>query len=285
MTATSHLHFCHSLSCDFYCGVLRQLSTRVSGNLGSMRLAPLAAILFVAAPLAAGLVAGDESRAASAEQPCVIELFTSQGCSSCPPADAFLGRLTKQPGIIALSFSIDYWDYLGWRDTLARPAHSERQRGYARARGDGRVYTPQMVIDGLSHANGADEQSVLAAVAGARKRLVNVKVPVTARKEGDTLVVQIGDAPDQSDRRSATVWLAIAKEIEKVAIARGENRGREVAYHHPVRELTPIGMWDGAATSLKWPLSELKTMGGDQLFVLLQVEELGPILGAASFTP
>jgi len=253
-----------------------------------MKLVSMAGVLVLAAPLAATTFAdaGLASAAAdTAEKPCVVELFTSQGCSSCPPADALLGRLARRPGVVALSFSIDYWDYLGWRDTLASPAHSERQRSYARARGDGRVYTPQMVIDGVIHANGGDEQAVLAAVGGARKRLSEVKVPVTTRREGDTLIVDIGDAPEKSDRRSATVWLAIAKEVEKVAIQRGENRGREVAYHHPVREFTPIGMWNGEAISLKLPLKELKTIGGDRLFVLLQVEELGPILGAASFAP
>ena len=96
------------------------------------------------------------------------------------------------------------------------------------------------------------------------------------RGEGDTLVIDIGAAPEQSDKRAATVWLAIAKEVEKVAVARGENRGRELTYHHPVRELTPIGMWHGEAMTLRLPLKDLKTMGGDCLFALLQVENAGP---------
>ena len=82
--------------------------------------------------------------------PAVVELFTSQGCSSCPPADALLGQLTEKPGVVALSYSVDYWDYLGWRDTLGSPANSERQRAYARSRGDGKVYTPQAVVDGIT---------------------------------------------------------------------------------------------------------------------------------------
>ena len=103
------------------------------------------------------------------------------------------------------------------------------------------------------------------------------------RAEGDTLVIDIGAAPAQSERRAATVWLAIAKEVEKVAITRGENRGRELSYHHPVRELTPIGMWKGEAMTLRLPLKDLKTMGGDCLVALLQVENAGPILGAAEY--
>ncbi|MGB6348352.1 MAG: DUF1223 domain-containing protein, partial [Methyloceanibacter sp.] len=211
--------------------------------------------------------------------------FTSQGCSSCPPADALLGRLVDKPGLVALSFSVDYWDYLGWRDTLGSSANSDRQRGYARSRGDGRVYTPQIVVDGVVHVNGADESAVRAAVKAAEKRLAEVKVPVSMHAEGDTLIVDIGAAPAGSDRRAAAVWLAIAKEVEKVEVARGENRGRALSYHHPVREFTPIGIWHGEAMTLRLPLKDLKTMGGDCLFALLQVENTGPILGAAEFMP
>jgi hypothetical protein len=213
----------------------------------------------------------------------VVELFTSQGCSSCPPADALLGELAEKPGIIALSYSVDYWDYLGWRDTLGSPANSERQRNYARARGDGRVYTPQVVIDGIIHANGANEAEIGMAMRNAAKRLRDDKVPVNMHADGDTLIVDIGAAPQDSDKRDATVWLAIAKEVEKVAVKRGENRGRALSYHHPVRELSPIGMWHGAPITLRLPLKDLKTMGGDCLFALLQEEDSGPILGAAEF--
>jgi hypothetical protein len=213
----------------------------------------------------------------------VVELFTSQGCSSCPAADALLGKMTEMPGVLTLSFSVDYWDYLGWRDTLASPANSERQREYARARGDGRVYTPQVVVDGLMHVNGADERLVLDAIDAAMVRLRDVKVPVSTRAEGDTLVIDIGNAQADSHSRDATVWLAIAKEKEAVPISRGENRGRTITYTHPVREISPVGMWKGDAMSLRLPLRDLKTMGGDCLVTLLQVGSSGPILGAALY--
>jgi hypothetical protein len=242
-------------------------------------LAALAAMALVGSGMASPAPRSDSNGTA------VIELFTSQGCSSCPPADKLLGELAERPGLVALSYSVDYWDYLGWRDTLASPANSYRQREYAKSRGDGRVYTPQMVVDGVTHVNGADEEALDAAMAGVEKRLAPIKVPVTMHGEGDTLVVDIGAAPAQSDTRAATVWLAIAKEVETVAVARGENRGRELSYHHPVRELTPIGMWHGEAMTLRLPLKDLKTMGGDCLFALLQVENAGPILGAAEFEP
>jgi hypothetical protein len=213
----------------------------------------------------------------------VVELFTSQGCSACPPADALLARFADTPGVVALSFSVDYWDYLGWRDTLASPANSERQRAYARSRGDGKVYTPQVVVDGLAHVNGANEAAIEMAMRNATKELQDVKVPVSMRADGDTLIVDVGAASEKSDRRAGTVWLAIAKDVETVEVKRGENRGRELSYHHPVRELSPIGMWHGDPITLRLPLKDLKTMGGDCLFALLQVENNGPILGAAEY--
>jgi hypothetical protein len=241
--------------------------------------------MFAGLALPISVSSAAEGQGQAAANKAVVELFTSQGCSSCPTADALLGRLVEDKSVVALSYSIDYWDYLGWRDTLGSAANSERQRGYARARGDGRVYTPQMVVDGVTHVNGADEEAVRDAVKTAEKQLAAAKVPIGMRADGDTLIVDVGAAPEGSDRRSATVWLAVAKQKEKVAISRGENRGKEIAYHHAVRELTPIGMWEGDELALRLPLKDLKTMGGDCLFVLLQEESNGPILGAAEFMP
>lgn len=215
----------------------------------------------------------------------VLELFTSQGCSSCPPADALLAELGKNPDIVTLSYSVDYWNYLGWHDTLSSPANTERQRDYARMRGDGGVYTPQMVVDGITHVNGSNGAAIEMAMRSAAKRLETVKVPLNIHAEGDTLVIGIGAAPEKSNERSATVWLAVAKKDATVAIGRGENRGRTLSYHHPVKELTPVGIWNGEAMTLRLPLKDLKTRGDDCLVALLQVENAGPILGAAEQTP
>jgi hypothetical protein len=239
-----------------------------------------AGMLGAFALLALALQAMAEEPAAHANR-AVLELFTSQGCSSCPPADALLTEFGKKPNLVTLSYSVDYWNYLGWHDTLSSPAYSERQRDYARARGDGKVYTPQVVVDGLSHVNGSNEAAIEMAMRNATERLRDVKVPVSMHAEGDTLVIGIGAAPEKSDQRAATVWLAIAKENETVAITRGENRGRTLSYHHPVREITPVGMWKGEPMTLRLPLKDLKAMGGDCLVALLQVEDAGPILGAA----
>jgi hypothetical protein len=238
----------------------------------------VAAVLAVIAYLAQG--AAEPPKPASLA---VLELFTSQGCSSCPPADALLAELGKQPGLIALSYSVDYWNYLGWHDTLSSPANSERQREYARTRGDGSVYTPQMVVDGMLHVNGSNEAAIEMAVRNASGRLQDVRVPVAMHPENGTLLIDVGAAPEASQQRSATVWLAIAKELETVSITRGENRGKRLSYYHPVRELTPIGMWKGEPMTLKLPLREFKLMGGDYLVALLQMENGGPILGAAQF--
>jgi len=221
--------------------------------------------------------------AGNSRMPVLLELYTSQGCSSCPPADELLNAWRDKPGVITLSFNVDYWNYLGWRDTLSSPENSARQRDYAMSRGDGRVYTPQMVVDGLAHVNGANEAAIEMAMRRATRRLQDVKVPITMRADGKSLVLDIGAAPKTSDMREATVWLAVAKDKETVAIRRGENRGKKITYSHPVRELTPIGMWKGEQMTLRLPLDELQTIGGDWLVAMLQVEGLGPILGAAAY--
>ena len=249
----------------------------------SLRALIAGALVVAAAVFAASGNAEDASKRAVDGAPAVLELFTSQGCSSCPPADALLAQFAETPGIIALSFSVDYWDYLGWRDTLGSAANSERQREYARARGDGRVYTPQLVVDGLIHTNGRNEAAVEAAMRDAKERLAHVRVPVSMHADGDTLVIEIAAAPEGSHQNAATVWLAVAKQEETVAVTRGENRGRNLTYHRPVREISPIAMWKGEAMSLRLPLKDLKIMGGDCLVALLQVESVGPILGAAEF--
>jgi hypothetical protein len=219
------------------------------------------------------------------DTPVLLELFTSQGCSSCPPADALFDELRDKPGVITLSFSVDYWNYLGWHDTLSSPENSDRQRDYALSRGDGKVYTPQLVVDGIKHVNGASEAAIEMAIRTAERRLKDVKVTMSMRAEGDSLLVDIGGAPATSDMRQATVWLAVAKDEETVEITRGENRGETITYTHPVRELMPVGMWKGEPTTLRLPLKDLHAIGGDCLVSMLQVEGAGPILGAAMFQP
>src|SRR5215471_13889800 len=122
----------------------------------------------------------------------VVELFTSQGCSSCPRADAVLGRLAERDDVVALSLSIDYWDYLGWKDTLASPKFTERQRAYAHTRGDGAIYTPQAVVNGLVHVNGADEGLIDRTMESTGKAVARSIVPVRLSESKERLVVRPG---------------------------------------------------------------------------------------------
>jgi len=256
--------------------IVMRLVTLVAALIGTACAAALIA-------LALSVPGRAQPPALETETPVLIELFTSQGCSSCPPADALLYRYRDKPGVITLSFSVDYWNYLGWHDTLSSPENSERQRDYALARGDGQVYTPQAMVDGITHVNGANEAAIEMAIRRANRRLKAVKVPMSMHAEGNSLVIDVDDAPQTSDMREGTIWLAVAKDKETVAISRGENRGKKITYSHPVRELTPIGMWKGKKMSLRLPLKDLHAIGGDCLVAMLQVEGSGPILGVAAY--
>lgn len=213
----------------------------------------------------------------------VVELFTSQGCSSCPPADALMEKLSTDKSIIALSFPVDYWDYLGWKDTFAKPDFSIRQRDYAQERGDRAVYTPQVVVDGRSHVVGSDAVAVERAVASeATER--GLAVPLSVDMVGDALVARIGAATDSIDAK-ATVWLVKFSRSEVVTIGRGENSGRTVTYTHVVKEMQPIGMWKGQDMSIELPRVALMRSKNCGYALLLQVDDNGrpgPILGAAT---
>ena len=211
----------------------------------------------------------------------VIELFTSQGCSSCPSADKLLGEYADRDDVLALSYNVDYWDYLGWKDTLASHDNSQRQRDYSVARGDGAVYTPQAVIDGRNHVTGSQRDAIDTALANNRGSL---SVPIDLSLSGDAVTVHIGAAP--SDMPHATLWLVMYDRAVTVPIARGENSGETITYSNVVRKLRPIAMWTGAAMSVDLSRSEIEHAKADRCAVLLQTEVKdglpGPILGAAT---
>ncbi len=208
----------------------------------------------------------------------VVELFTSQGCSSCPPADALLKTLSTEPGLVTLSLPVDYWDRLGWKDTFGSPAFSSRQRAYARGRGDGEVYTPQAVIGGAIHTNGASQSTIAAALAELSGSLV---VPITITRAGEQLSVTIGSA-GSIRLPAATILLMPTLAERSVAIGRGENADRNVTYTNVVRRIDDLGIWTGDPIAPSIALSTLE--GHDGVTVLLQQGTLaapGPILGAA----
>lgn len=225
------------------------------------------------------LIAPIIARPASASPaPVLVELFTSQGCSSCPPADRLAAVLNTQPGVTVVSLNVDYWDYLGWRDTLAKPEHTQRQMDYAHSRGDNNVYTPQMIINGEAHAIGSNQASVESAIANARRKTLTSALKLSATDK--ELIV---DLPQGQAGSEATLWLmAIAPAIE-VKIERGENTGKSVTYHNVVRQLVPAGMWDGSATTLKFPRKAIIAAGAKSCIAVLQQGKVGPVLGMAQW--
>jgi len=217
---------------------------------------------------------------AMAANPTVVELFTSQGCSSCPPADEILGKLKLRDGIIALTFPVDYWDYLGWKDTLASPAYSKRQRDYARARGDRQVYTPQMVMNGRIHVVG---NQIRAVERGIKTVTRDEKIALAMKTDGDAIRVSatIDGAAKSTSSGKATLWLVLFKGAETVKIGRGENSGSTVVYSNVVHQMTPIGMWEGKPMTINLPKSQLIAEGYDGCAVLLQRDDTREIVAAA----
>ena len=210
----------------------------------------------------------------------VIELFTSQGCSSCPPADALLRVYAQRPGVMALSLAVDYWDHLGWKDTLASPKHSARQRTYAKALGTGNVYTPQVVIDGTLQAIGSDKAEIEKALVQLRASPDRPQVALLASSDGKRMAIDVGEAAAAKDKGlSATVWLALVAPRVEVQIKQGENRGRTIAYHNVVRELSAVGMWSGKPTRIELPTGAVMDASGRGV-VLLQADNGGRILAA-----
>jgi hypothetical protein len=242
----------------------------------------VAPALLIAGFIFASVMAASLTAARAGEPRALLELFTSQGCSSCPPADRLVGQLTNDPSLIALSVPIDYWDYLGWRDTLANPAHSARQRAYARARGDGQVYTPQIVVNGAADALGSDQAAVERAIAQSDHKAGVMSLPVDIAVNNGALNVSVSAADKPA--AAAEVWLCPIAKAVPVAIGRGENRGRTITYHNVVRSWLKLGTLGAAQSSWNVPLAQIRAEGIDAAAVMVQEgshERPGIILGAA----
>lgn len=226
----------------------------------------LCAILFMAMGSPA-LVS--EARAEQAPR-AVIELFTSQGCSACPPADSKLIELAGDPDLIALTLHVDYWDYLGWEDTLAHAAFSERQRHYAEGRGDRGVFTPQMVVNGLYACIGSDPRAIEASLSSASRHAPRLPVPLRLEQDGRDLTIALLAGYEGGGE----IWLLRVEPVVTVRIERGENRGREARYGNVVREMTRLAAWDGSRTTLTARLPD-----GTGNFVVLVQHHEGPVPG------
>lgn len=220
--------------------------------------------------------------AAAAQPRAVVELFTSQGCSSCPAADRLLGELSKDPSLLALSLPIDYWDYLGWKDTLADARHSARQKAYSNMRGDRAVYTPQIVVNGVAQALGSDRSAIDGAVTQSHHNAVILSVPVTLSVDKGAVTVKA--AGSAADTRGAEVWLCPVTRAVQVHIGRGENRGKTITYTNVVRGWIKLGTWAGQDASWSVPIGDLNSEGADALAVLVQSgtpDKPGAMIGAA----
>jgi hypothetical protein len=211
----------------------------------------------------------------------VVELFTSQGCSSCPPADAELARLAEQDDVLALSYHVDYWNYRGWSDTLSSAASTERQYGYARTLRRKNVYTPQAVINGRDHVNGANETAIARTLDKLSAIGAGLTVDVSVESTDEGLSITIGPGEGKAD-----IVAVYFDEENRVEVERGENAGRTLTYRHSVRDMETVGMWNGQTVNLKLPASVISAHPGRRCAILLQVVSPdgspGRILGAAS---
>ncbi|MBU1333586.1 MAG: DUF1223 domain-containing protein [Devosia sp.] len=209
----------------------------------------------------------------------VVELFTSQGCASCPPADALLTSLAAEEDVVALAYHVDYWDYVGWEDTFGSEDYSDRQRAYAKSWGSSRIYTPQMVVNGAKGVVGSRRNEVHGALDG-----VTLPLPVDIVHDGDMLKIAI---PPNTSLDDAVVWLVTYLDRADVAIDTGENAGKSMVYTQVVTGRQALGMWEGeSGANLKLPLAEVLDAGSTGIAVIVQQERNGlpgPILGAASF--
>jgi hypothetical protein len=220
---------------------------------------------------------GGSALAGNTREPIMVELFTSQGCSSCPAADVFLGELQSRQDVIAISYNIDYWDYIGWRDTLASHENTLRQQAYARVLSAHQVYTPEMVINGVENVPGNQRANALALIEKSKHEDIEARVAVTLRQIGDEIEVTLGAGP----KREATVWVAHTLSSRTVNIGQGENRGRVITYHNVVRSFAAVGKWSGDAASLRLPSKGQPGENSDGIVVWVQTGEMGKILGAA----
>lgn len=216
----------------------------------------------------------------------VVELFTSQGCSSCPPADAIFAEMAKKGEIVALAYHVDYWDYLGWRDTLGSTDNTARQNDYAKSFGARAVYTPQAVINGRTHVRGSSRPAIVGTLAKLAKAGKGLSVDIKVKRAGDTIVIDAGEGRSDAKGQVVLVYFDPAR---PVAIERGVNSGRTVTYWNAVTGIQTAGMWHGAAARYEFPASEIAEKGTGGCAVLLQSTSKdglpGPILGAALVRP
>ena len=248
---------------------MRIAAHRVARGLAGLAAAAVIAVLGT-------LAAAPAPAAADERPPVVVELYTSQGCSSCPPADQLLTELAMRPGVIALSLHVDYWDYIGWKDPYGSPMNTERQRRYANALGLHYVFTPQIIVDGGDSMVGSDRLAVEAKIAAARARDKMARVSFRSGG-GGVVAIAAGPAP----AAGATVWLAIYDSEHETEVKRGENSGRTIRNSNVVRSFERLGTWMGEALEFPLNLGDAAVRGRTGCAVIVQEGGSGRIIGAA----
>lgn len=229
---------------------------------------------------AAVILAGFPAAAQAEPVRAVVEMYTSQGCASCPPADRLTGALSKEPGILALTLPVTYWDYLGWKDSLATHAFTDRQRAYASVRSDRSLFTPQAIINGQDVVVGSDRQEIAQLIEKA-KAAGGLPVGLRVEERNERIVVDV--EADASGRRGE-VWLLPIARHRLVDIERGENKGRQIVYENVVRGMQRLGAWAGQSIRFEVPRESARKGGADAYVVMLQNAaggRLGAILAAA----
>ena len=222
-----------------------------------------------------GSAADLRAQANPSHGPAVVELYTSQGCSSCPPADRVLGELSMMPNVIALAFHVDYWDDIGWRDRYSIPNAVERQRRYVEALRLSSAFTPQAVVDGRSSFVGSDKRRILDALAADP---IGETVPVSLEVSHGVLTVSV---PEREDRRAYQVFVAAYLPQATTPVGRGENSGRTLQEFNIVRQFRSIGTWSGHASVFRVPVESFPA-DASRVAVLLQRDGQGPISGSAA---
>lgn len=219
----------------------------------------------------------------------VVELFTSQGCSSCPPADAYMGDVRKgNKSKLALTYAVTIWDYLGWKDKFATVKNTDRQRSYSRYMRLGNVYTPQSVVNGATDAVGSDRSKIGKHLKNSHMTNDNIFVNMKIVQDDMKLKIILPGASKEllASRKNfdATLWLVKYKDVAKVSIAAGENAGRDIVYHNVVGDFTSLGMWEGKPQTFTIAHRDLRGMVGNlktnKFAFLLQLDGVGPIISA-----
>lgn len=224
---------------------------------------------------------GPYSQAGHGEKLVIVELYTSQGCAACPPADQMQAELAERDDVLPLTFPVDYWDYLGWRDTLARAGNAKRQMAYAQQSQSARVFTPQMIIDGVYSAVASRREEVLARIAE-RQESANPDVRISVKVTGDQISVSVpaDHARVVAPGSTASVWLFPFGKTDTVHIGDGENRGRSMRYTHVVRDIVMMGEWSGKAATYEHTLIE-RDRNQFGYAIVVQNRGVGPVIAAA----